>query len=306
MYGGRNDPNGFELDAIYVVGSGMDNTVSLDPRKVFVYEERLVQKHGSRKAVRQHIQDQRNLRVTSEEGFPVARQLDSDEVARLASQSASYGDSKCTVECNGANDCAWTGFDNEGIVVPLRDWPTMPEDTDQQNAYWQTRGLTMTPQQAAPVVKTVEVKLEQPISNEDYTISVEQPHGSTATHVCSSSGLYSVALGDSNTDPASDGDPVSFQTPTEELLEARPSSRLDENSCRPSFDKIGFANLETGRDISIAECGIVERWEKEAQGEVELPGNVGRLTCDSEHRPQIQNRYNKIMKHTCWNFDSAP
>ena len=306
-YGGSNDPNGFELDAIYAEGPGADDsTVLLDPRKVFVYEERLVQKHGSRKAVRQHIQDQQNLRVTSEEGFPVARQLDSDEVARLASQSASYGDSECTVECNGANDCAWTGFDNEGIVVALRDWSTMPEDTDQQNAYWQTRGLTMTPQQAAPVVKTVEVKLEQPISSEDYTISVEQPHGSTATHVCRSSGLYSVALGDSNTDPASDGDPVSFQTPTEELLEARPSSRLDENSCRPSFDKIGFANLETGRDISIAECGIVERWEKEAQGEVELPGNVGRLTCDSEHRPQIQNRYNKIMKHTCWNFDSAP
>jgi hypothetical protein len=314
MYGGRNDPNGFELDAIYVVGSGMDNTVSLDPRKVFVYEERLVQKHGSRKAVRQHIQDQRNLRVTSEDGFPIARQLDSDEVARLGSQSASYGSSKCTLECDGGDDCTWTGFDNKGIVVPLRDWPAISEETDKETGYWETRGLTMTPVQAAPVVKTVEVKLEQPIESEDYKIRVEQPagervvenNGSKKTHVCRSSGLYSVALADANTDPASDGDPVSFQTPPEGLLEARPSSRLDQASCRPLFDKIGFANLESNREIGITECGIVQRWEKEAQGEVEPPGGGGRLACNLTDLPKIQNRYNEIMERTCWDFDSAP
>ena len=259
--------------------------------------------------------------IGNQNGTPVGRKLTGAELEKLNSEETNYGDEQCEVECDpgvsdlldNVDDCRcdtdnpnpkchrWKNWTSKGITVRLDNWKNDPSP----KSYWKKRGIESPQTSSDPIVKTIEIKLEEEIPGPNSEIRVETPFGESTdgTGTCKSSGSYTVSVGDGNTAPKSNGttgDPV---LPPEGLLEAHPFSQMDE-SCNPELIKPGYHSVEN-RELPIKSCSDIKRFQKEIQREKKAqisPTEKVFLDCN-EHRSEIRERWEKIQSGTCWPFD---
>jgi hypothetical protein len=317
QYSGTNDPEGFELDGLYVsqgVAGGVIDALNTDAREAYVYEERLMYEQGSRQKVREYIDQNDDCiphpspeagegdgcpsssdserSIGNNRGTPVGRKLTGGELEKLNSSTTNYGDDQCKLECkeiadqlDGVESCACDSGTPNPKCLTWKDWTDHGvtvklrdwESGPNPKSYWEKRGIAPPSASADPIVKTIEIKLEKPIPGANSTIRVETPFGEGPGGVCESSGTYTVSVGDANTAPKSNGTPSDPELPPNGLLEAHVPSRMDDD-CNPDLVKPGFHNQESGREMQIMKCSEIERLIKEIEGEKKAQIRQGEKT----------------------------